>query len=338
MKTFHTIVVGAGPGGLSCATMLARNGAEVLLVERKKRVGPKVCAGGVTWGGFSRHIPEHLIERSFNTQQIFTNWQKTSIVSHAPIISTVNRERLGQWMLEEAVTAGVKFMKGTHVRHIHNSHIVTDKGDFGFQNLVGADGSSSLVRKHLGIPSPNMGIGIQCHVDRRFDAMEWHLNTNLFGNGYAWIFPHKNQASVGIYAMRNTIKPKALQKTLYQWAQKHGIDLGRCRLEAALINFDYQGWQFDNFYLVGDAAGLASALTGEGIYPAIISGEAVAQAITNENSNGKKLDRLLQNHSRHLQFLKLSAKGKRRCTLLMESLVLALRLGILDFSVLEMGS
>ena len=51
-------------------------------------------------------------------------------------------------------------------------------------------------------------------------------------------------------------------------------------VEGATIETDYRGLAFDRgVYLVGDAAGLASGLTGEGIYSALVSGEEVAQLI-----------------------------------------------------------
>ena len=64
----HTLIVGAGPGGLACATVLAGNGKDVLVTERKKRIGPKVCAGGITWSGLISRVPANLAEKSFPLQ------------------------------------------------------------------------------------------------------------------------------------------------------------------------------------------------------------------------------------------------------------------------------
>lgn len=43
-------------------------------------------------------------------------------------------------------------------------------------------------------------------------------------------------------------------------------------------------------YLVGDAAGTASALSGEGIYGALVLGEEVARSILEPGSPRPKLD------------------------------------------------
>ena len=97
MKNFHTIIIGAGPGGLTCASVLAKQGHNVLVLEKNQRVGPKICGGGVTCSGLTQLIPAQLIEKSFNEQFIFSDWQQIKIPSPQPILSTVNREHLGQW-------------------------------------------------------------------------------------------------------------------------------------------------------------------------------------------------------------------------------------------------
>ena len=69
-----------------------------------------------------------------------------------------------------------------------------------------------------------------------------------------------------------------LKKGLIAWAETLGFSLAKEQAQADYINYDYQGWSFGRIFLISDAAGLASGLTGEGIYPAIISGEETALA------------------------------------------------------------
>lgn len=338
MKTFHTIVVGAGPGGLTCSTILAKQGKDVLLLERNQEIGSKVCAGGVPQVTLSQSMPQNLIEKPFTTQNIRSNWQTVTISSSRPIINTVNRKNLGQWMLKKAQRAGVIIQSGTLVKEVTEHSITTNKEQFGYQYLVGADGSSSLVRRYLNIDSKYVGTGINYQVPGDFDKMEWHLDTDLFNNGYAWIFPHRNSASIGAYASHAGLRPRTLQEKLHLWAFKCGINLNNTKPQAALINFDYQGWKFNNKFLVGDAAGLASGLTGEGIYPAILSGMTVAKTIINPAYETNKLDRLIQKHQKHKQLLLKTSKNKIFCKIIMETLIVGLRAGIIHFSDLEMGA
>lgn len=338
MKKFHTVIVGGGPGGLACATLLARQGKEVLVLERNGAIGPKVCAGGIPSGAMGLGFPDTLWERSFSRQHISSNWQQTMIQDAKPIIRTVDRGRLGRWMAERAGAAGVTIATNALALEISEDRVLIRGGEeFGYNFLVGADGSSSLVRRQLGIPTQQMGVGINYQVPGNFPEMQWHLNTDLFGNGYAWIFPHQDTASIGVYARRSASKPGLLLNSLHQWAASHGHELKSRQPQAALINFDFRGWRFNNRFLIGDAAGLASGLTGEGIYSAIVSGEETARTILDGGYESKKMTQLIKKHHQHARILALASSGKLTGTIILESLVFCLRLGLIPFSALEMG-
>ncbi|MFZ5797321.1 MAG: NAD(P)/FAD-dependent oxidoreductase, partial [Thermodesulfobacteriota bacterium] len=331
MDTFEVVIVGGGPGGLSCAKTLAEAGAKVILLERRKTIGRKVCAGGITWDGLIQRVPEHLIERSFPEQRIFSNWQNIRYRQKNPIIATVNRERLGQWMRDEAIRAGAEIRTGCNVREIgdHRLTCTDEKGGtftLGWDRLVGADGSSSLVRRHLNLPTRGMGVGMNYQAPGTYEHMEWHLNTRLFGSGYGWVFPHRDSVSIGAYRPQTGIPPVRFKKRLLAWAEARGFRLDEVPAQADLINFDFRGVAFGNIWLVGDAAGLASGLTGEGIHPAIVSGESVARKIINPGEPLIEIARIAANQRRHRRMVDLAAGGATFCTLLMETLVLLLRL------------
>ena len=337
MKNYHTVIVGGGPGGLACATLLARAGREVLLLERNPRIGPKVCAGGVTWSGMQQRLPESLMQRAFPDQHLTTPLQKTVISGAKPLVSTIDREELGQWQLQEARAAGVQVETGARVGRIAANSLAVGGEEVSFTHLVGADGGSSLVRRHLGLTTAMVGVGLNLFIDGDFPRMEWHLDASYFGNGYAWIFPHRGRASLGAYAPRHSLRPQELRKNFLLWAAKHGINLGAAKLSAGLINYDYRGWRFGTRFLVGDAAGLASPLTGEGIFPAIVSGEEAARAILDQNYPAPQMARLLARHHRHHQVVKVTGASRLACRLTSEALVLGLRMGMIDFSALEMA-
>jgi geranylgeranyl reductase family protein len=336
MDKYEVIIVGGGPGGLSCARVLAEAGVKVMLLERKKTIGRKVCAGGITWDGLIQRVPEHLIERGFTEQRIYSNWQEVRFRRKSPIIATVNRERLGQWMRDEAVKAGAEVRTGCNVREISDRMVtVTDEqgGTFslGWDRLVGADGSSSLVRRYLNIPSEKMGVGMHYQTPGVYEHMEWHLNTSLFRNGYGWVFPHRETVSVGAYRPQTGIPPVRFKKRLLGWAESKGFHLDEVPAQAELINFDYRGFEFGRVWLVGDAAGLASGLTGEGIYPAIVSGEAAARKIIDPKDPAAEVARMVGKQRRHQRIVDLASGNAAFCTLLMETLVVLLRLRLINF-------
>ena len=103
---FDVVVVGAGPGGLACAEKTAFRGLSTLVLERKETLGTKVCAGGITWNGLLRKISDDLAERQFSKQYIYTRHQQVCLCSDSPIIATVDRQKLGQWMAVRARKVG----------------------------------------------------------------------------------------------------------------------------------------------------------------------------------------------------------------------------------------
>lgn len=336
MEKFEVIIVGGGPGGLSCARVLAEAGVRVMLLERKKSIGRKVCAGGITWDGLIQRVPADLIERSFTEQKIFSNWQAIRFRRKYPIIATVNRERLGQWMRDEAIKAGAVVRTGCNVREISDRMVtVTDEQGvtltLGWEQLVGADGSSSLVRRYLNLPAEKMGVGMNYQAPGKHEHMEWHLDTSLFRNGYGWVFPHRESVSIGAYRPHTGIPPVRFKKRLLGWAESRGFHLDEVPAQAELINYDYRGFEFGRVWLVGDAAGLASGLTGEGIHPAIVSGEAVARKIIDPNDPAAEIVRIVNKQRRHQGIVDLATSNAACCTLLMETLVLLLRLRLINF-------
>lgn len=345
MQKFDTIIVGAGPAGLSCATSLAKNGLQVLVLEKNKTIGPKVCAGGIPFHALQHlDLPTSLHEKSFPAQLVITPRQKATIQSSLPIIATVNRKKLGQHMLQKALQAGAEVRTDSLVTGIDKTHIVASAPQsshapekIGYDFLVGADGSSSIVRKYLHLPVEKIGAGIQYHVPGSFPQMEWHFSPALFHSGYAWIFPHDGRASIGVYADRHDLSPRKLKNALHTWASKLEISFGRAKPEAALVNYDYRGWHFDNIFLTGDAAGLASGLTGEGIVPAILSGEAAAMRILAPNSENRRFARVLKQHHKHKMMQKLFANNKVICQIALEVLVLGLRLKLIPLRHIEMS-
>ena len=342
IESTDILVLGGGPGGLACATLLARQGAKVALAERKSSIGPKVCAGGITWHGLLRHVPDHLVERAFPEQHIVTPRQRFSLVEPNPIIATVNRQRLGQWMAGQAEGAGVRLLTGTRavsqadgratLETANGRRITIDWG-----HLVGADGSNSLVRRFLGLPTTAMGVGVHCMHPGHYPRMEWHLDGRKFGSGYGWLFPHAESCSVGAYGDARQLSARLLKDRLLLWADGLGIRLDPAALRAGLINYDFRGLRFGRTWLVGDAAGLASGLTGEGIYPALVSGETVARMILDPHYRDQRFDVLVRKQRQHRRMVALAGSNSRLTGLLIELSALMLRLKVVALHSLEMA-
>jgi geranylgeranyl reductase len=315
---------------------------DVVVVERKPLVGPKVCAGGITWHGLIRLVPESLIERAFPEQYIFSDRQQVVVRNDNPIIATVSREHLGQWMADRAEAAGVRIWTSTRLITCGGHQAQLERQGRGrltveYGHLVGADGSNSRVRRLLGVPTLQTGIGLNAMVPRSLPQMQWHLCPRLFASGYAWIFPHADVSSIGAFADRRLFSAVHLKTQLLRWCEERRLRLDPDDLRAGVVNYDYRGVCFNGGYLVGDAAGLASGLTGEGIYPALISGQAVARMILNPAYPAGELANLGKKHHRHRQMVMLASRFPRLGATLAEFLLLLLKWKVIDFRTLEMA-
>lgn len=309
MESFEIIIVGAGPAGLNCAQKLAEAGKQVLLLERNNEIGPKVCAGGVTISTLEYlKIPNELLAGKFGEITICTPWQKQTIKSDKPIIYTIDRKDLGRWQLEQVKKTKTIIRTKARVTEIGKDFVVINNSEkIRFKYLVGADGSASIVRSFLGIKTKDLLMSFQYDIfGEKYKKLEMHFAAELFGLGYAWIFPQKSYASIGCGCTPNYLGAKKLREGFNKWLKLNKIDVTRAELKAFPINFDYQGYRFGNIFLAGDAAGLASGLTGGGIYQALISAEEVAKSIIDPNYTSCKMEEIKERkktHKRILNFL-----------------------------------
>jgi geranylgeranyl reductase family protein len=340
---YDAVIVGAGPGGLHCATILAQGGVRTAVLERNRRIGQKVCAGGITGGGLVQEIPDRLIQKAFYKQTISTPLQTNMLRKSEPMVATVNRQELGLFMAEKARNAGVDLYTGTLVEHIdagvvhYRAQGRTDRLHYDY--LVGADGTHSKVRSYLGTgqAAPFMGVAMHYLVEHSSDEMVWNFNPWSFGSGYSWIFPHRGRVSAGAYLADGSIIPLQLKKNLDHWLAGQNIDTKKARFEAAKIHIGFNGWSFGNCFLVGDAAGLASPLTGEGISPAFISAQAAALTILEESYISDKLEKLIARHRKHRFLVKAAGRSRLLSLILAEICSTLLRFRLISFKKFEMA-
>ncbi len=280
---FDVVIVGAGPAGLKAAEVLASNGKNVIVFEKNNVIGPKVCAGGLTKKCVDLGIPSKLFEREFNSIKIHSRMFSTDVKHKLPFVVMISRKELGQWQLKQAEKAGAEVNVNSRVTKIGDNYVVVNEKKVSYGYLIGADGSNSILRKHLGIRTEKVGLAFHYLIEKDFNDMELFFNIKNFGQWYAWIFPHKGYTSIGTGGDPGFMKTSVLKKNLELLCKKKGVDVGKAKFEAALVNIDYRGTSFGNKFLVGDASGYASGLTGEGIYFGIVHGSEVARKIIDVN-------------------------------------------------------
>lgn len=299
---YDVIIIGTGPAGLECANQFKNSNLSVLLIEKNKIIGPKTCAGGLTNLDKNFDIPKEKT-RSFPKQEIFIKENAYTINLVNPL-KTISRFDLGQYQFQKiSKYSNVKILKETLVEEIKKNEIITSNGTFKFKYLVGADGSNSIVRKHLGLKS-KICIGMYYDIPKITGRFIWYVNPKKLKSGYIWVFPHKKHTNIGVYYNPDYVSAKNAKIALEDFLKYHEFDFTNCKFEASPINYLYCGCIFDNIFLIGDAAGLASKTTGEGISFALTSGKEIAKRIMNPNYEMDDLGKILTFKKRQERMLK----------------------------------
>lgn len=307
MDTVEVLIVGAGPAGLRAAQVLASAGREVVVAEKHAEIGPKTCAGGLTRKTVDLlrplGLPDHL-GREWVGQVAFDG--RCCLLHPAPtVVRTVSRRELGQCQLEWARDAGAEVRPGSPVTGLDLGGRTACIGGqpVRWRHLLGADGADSAVRRALGLPSPRECFAAEYNVPGvRLEPLRVEVDPGLAG-GYFWVFPHCDYTSIGAVASKRKVRPSALRRYLERRISALGLATGAAPFEAATIELEFRGFHFPGkVHLAGDAAGVASGLTAEGIYPALLTGEEVARGILSAGYPATRTRRWLGVKRKHERF------------------------------------
>jgi len=298
METFDVIIVGGGPAGLQCARELSNSHLRVLLLEKDAIFGDKLCAGGLTLKDMGvLPLPDHVIQQKILRAAIHSRRRSADTLTPVPYVFTVDRRELGAYQRSLLDDTEVVVRTHSQVTEIGNKQLSLKTGEvYGFSYLVGADGYASIVRRHLGLKVRKRLVGFQytIPVTEEHPKLEMFLDARRFHLWYAWIFPHGDTIAVGCCCDPDRIDPQRVKKGFHDWLRETGIETGETKLESYPIAYDYQGYRFENIFLVGEAAGLASGFTGEGVYQALVSGQEVARLILDPEHQADQMNQVLK--------------------------------------------
>ncbi|MCH8543018.1 MAG: geranylgeranyl reductase family protein [Alcanivorax sp.] len=296
----EVVIVGAGPAGAAAALDLARAGVSVLMLDRPAEARAKPCAGGVTIKAAQR-LRFDITPVVRETVSGITMSHAGRWVDHfeaaAPVCLMMHRPELDDFCLRQACLAGATLLRIPGIARISQDSVSAVDGEgrvtisasdgqtFRARWLIAADGAHSPVRRLLiGQPGGAMAMAIEGLlpreqvVDRPWPAMRFDYASQA--GGYGWLFPKGDHINVGLYTHCGTRHAVSRERLLAYSSERLGSDA----LEAIHgypipVRGDQQPLSAGRVLFAGDAAGLAEALLGEGIYGAVLSGQMAAAAI-----------------------------------------------------------
>jgi electron transfer flavoprotein-quinone oxidoreductase len=233
---FDSIVVGAGPAGISAAITMARAGLNVAVLERGEYAGAKNVQGAVLYSKMLQDIiPDFWkdcpLERAIVEERVFVLTEKAGLqigyksaeydIEPANCY-TIIRTPFDRWYAKKAEEAGVSLLTGVTVSDVikKNGAIVgvkSSEGDELFADvIIACDGVNSILAQKAGIQrewKPNevalgvkevLGLAREKIEDRFCLEGNQGSTTEMLGDvtkgmlGYAFMYTNKESIALGV--------------------------------------------------------------------------------------------------------------------------------------------
>jgi len=284
-KNYETVIIGAGPGGLTAGRFLE----DAVILDQKKEIGiPVQCAEGLAekFLKLLKISPQNdwIATKIQNCELFFPN--KESIILREEGLYILNREKFEKF-LSSFCKAEILLQK--RVAEIRKKadfwEIETSNGEiFKSRYLIGADGVFSIVRRKI-FKEPVRYLPCASYLTRfekkvPLDTLKMYFHPEKFPLGYAWLFPkEENLANIGLGCFHS-----CLDIVFKEFLEEMKEEIGNYQFlksRGGIVPFMEEPMEVfrENAFLVGDAGGMVNPITAGGIGNAMLSGKMAAEAI-----------------------------------------------------------
>ncbi|MFX0061297.1 MAG: geranylgeranyl reductase family protein [Candidatus Hermodarchaeota archaeon] len=314
-QNFDILIVGAGPAGATLATLIARKGFSVGLIDKTSFPRNKACAGAVILDIFEelpylKKHQERMLE-CITSYGIFHSPDYKTQIKLPLKLGACLREKFDMIFVEEAAKNRVQVITNEKIisleRKIDKIDVKTKSDTYEARVVVGADGANSIIAKEAFVNSPlKRQRSYLCRVyDFPYDMEKlsafysdekaFQVFAKLAGyaqTGYGWLFPKKQHICVGfgISPSENLSSQNLFLKFLQFLFSKALLPeelATKSILKSALssrsalcpIGGLREAVSEDRVLLVGDAGGFVAPITGMGILDAVVSAKIAAKVI-----------------------------------------------------------
>ena len=314
MKSFNVIVAGAGPAGATAAKLLGQAGVSTLLLDKSAFPRDKPCGGGISARVLARfpylraalaNIPTSWVNKvHFESPAGFV----ADYCSADPLYLMIRRCEFDNLLFSLArpqVETATGLIRKLAVHHEHVT-VSTDSCEYQASVIIGCDGANSVVARAAGLRSGNV------KNDYAIDMMEetpmaelstaerdrmyiyYRIRSHY---GYGYVFPKTDHLNAGVgfkldYYLANLRgEHYAHHQSFVEDMKSKNVLKGQSnranfRAFPLPISGPLARTYADRVLLAGDAGGFVNALTAEGIYYAMVSGELAAQAVIQGQLSG----------------------------------------------------
>lgn len=319
MNDCDVLVVGGGPAGSSCAGALTRAGLDVVVLDRAAFPRDKVCAGWITppvVEVLRLDVDDYKVGRTLQPITAF----RTGLLDGPDIVTRYDHEvsygirrcEFDEYLLRRSGARAVTGVPVTSIRRSDGSWTLNE--EWRAPLLIGAGGHFCPVARELQAePAPE-----PVHRVVAAQEVEWKLDGDASGfrvepetpelyfapdlTGYGWCFRKQRVVNVGFGCLGSgnqlAKRSEAFLEVLRQRGRVPRDFEPRLTGHAYLLRTTSpRPLVREGALLVGDAAGLAHAESGEGIRTAVESGLMAATTIL-EARGRSGLDDLLPYNAR----------------------------------------
>jgi flavin-dependent dehydrogenase len=306
-KSEEIIIIGGGLGGLITSILLARNGFNVRLIEKKEYPFHRVCGEYVSneVAPFLKSID--CFPKDTEIPQI-DRFILSSVTGKYASIKLdlggfgISRYYFDSFLYKKALESGVQVNTKTSIEKIHKEgdHFIleTERGErLKSQLLIAAHGKKSKIDLLLDRPflkAPSNYVGVKYHLN--YDVPDNEIQLHNFEGGYCGVSKVENNIVNMCYLSRfEPLRALGSVEKLEQRLLHANPFLRKIFNEADFIfdkpmvinqfSFTPKSPVEQGIFMVGDAAGLITPLCGNGMSLAIHSSKVLVDSILASSSN-----------------------------------------------------
>jgi geranylgeranyl reductase family protein len=300
MTHYDFAVIGGGPAGSSAARRLAKQGASVVLFERKPMPRVKPCGGGVSLRALALldfPLPASVIDSDiFGARTHYGPW--TGEARFADRLAVlVTRSRFDHCLLEKAEEAGARIV-WAEVRDLAQEGgrlaIDSSAGAFTADAAVIAEGARGRLTRLVRRPDLPDEQAFCLVADVPLDGRPataglpglLDIHFGRIGYGYGWVFHHGTYLNIGVGGLSERFGTP--MDAFRRFAGDVGVPPAGATVRGHFIPRGgvRRTLAGDRVLLAGDAAGWADPFQGEGIAYAIHSGQLAAETLLEASGRG----------------------------------------------------